>query len=811
MYKRQWIAAGLLAGIAGATVWACGPDFPSQLLDRREATLKATPQNSFAFEAAQLLPATDELPDDETAEAPKADDAAATAVSLGLTPEQWKQVEPLNQLGDGDEAYAQGKDLPEDLRLYTAGAVDYHATEKPCEGSDESGAAPAERCVDSAGAAMDRAVARFEKVLALPPAQAKLRGVWAAYMLGRIHAERARDQAADPAAFKRESEAAAKAFQAARTRALDGGSDTQGLALSSFGEEARLHLYVDGNPCGWHEIAGPYNHCGPHLAPADLKRAITLYAAQAGHGSRGAIQSLAILADTTFRDDGLAAALIDHPVSQRLLVAYALARMSDVVSESADGKSTSTKPSPSLVALVSAIEQRGLDHVEGADRLAALAYRVGRYDLAAKLIDRAPGPLSSWVRAKLALQKGDLAAAAAAYAEAAKVFPKADDPKASLEPLSTHLLVGEQGVLALARGEYIEAMGWLYDAASMVGGSGNEFSPDDETSGIGYGNDVSYLAERVLTLDELKRFVDERVPATPAPAPAKAGSAEPAPYWGGAPLADNLRWLLARRLMRAGRYDEAQPYFPASGDPRFGKEDLRAKAREFAQAVRDADRAWTDIGKAEARYAAAVIQREQGLELFGYEQRPDYQSEGGGFSGGSGHVADDLKQNFVTDGERQRFADSAAKPDLRFHYRYLAADRAASAADLLPPRSQAFAAVLCKATGWMLEGPPDYGDEGRSDDASSTPGVPERLRRARALYERYVKQGPYVPWAEDFGRDCEEPDFARARAMQRHLYVVKAKRAIRHHLPWIAGGLVLLGGAFGFGFLRRRKRKAGAA
>jgi hypothetical protein len=174
-------------------------------------------------------------------------------------------------------------------------------------------------------------------------------------------------------------------------------------------------------------------------------------------------------------------------------------------------------------------------------------------------------------------------------------------------------------------------------------------------------------------------------------------------------------------------------------------------------------------------------------------------------------VADDLKQSFVTDGERQRFADSAAKPDLRFHYRYLAADRAASAADLLPPRSQAFAAVLCKATGWMLEGPPDYGDEGRSDDASSTPGVPERLRRARALYERYVKQGPYVPWAEDFGRDCEEPDFARARAMQRHLYVVKAKRAIRHHLPWIAGGLVLLGGAFGFGFLRRRKRKAGAA
>ena len=48
MYKRQWIAAGLLAGIAGAAVWACGPDFPSQLLDHRETTLKATPRNSSA-------------------------------------------------------------------------------------------------------------------------------------------------------------------------------------------------------------------------------------------------------------------------------------------------------------------------------------------------------------------------------------------------------------------------------------------------------------------------------------------------------------------------------------------------------------------------------------------------------------------------------------------------------------------------------------------------------------------------------------------------------------------------------------------
>lgn len=812
MYKRQWIAAGLLAGVAGAAVWACGPDFPSQLLDRREATLKATPQNSFEFEAVQLLPATDDLPGGDTGVESKPDDPATVAKSLGLTVEQWRQVEPLRELGSGSEAYEKGKGLPEDLRLYAAGAVDYDFARNTCEGVDEGedGAARAE-CDAAYKRGMERAAVSFEKLLALPPEQARLRSVWAAYMLGRIHAQGARDLSGDAAGFKRESEAAAKAFQLARTRALGGASDTQGLALSSFGEEARLHLYVDGQPCGWDEIAGPDNDCGLRLAPEDLKRAITLYAAQAGHGSGGAVQSLAILAHTALRDDQLAAALIDQPVAQRLLVAYALARVDDSVSEAADGKVTTSKPNPSLAALVSAIEQRGLDHVEGADRLAALAYRVGRYDLAAKLADKAPGPLSSWVRAKLALQKGDLAAAAAAYAEAAKAFPKADDPKASMEPENTHLLIGEQGVLALARGEYVEAMGRLYDVASAVGGSGNEFNADDETSGIGYGNDVSYLAERVLTVDELKSFVDARVPATPAPAPAKAGSAEPSSYWGGAPLADNLRWLLARRLMRAGRYDEAQTYFPVSGDPRFGKEDLRAKAREYAKAVRDADHAWTDIGKAEARYTAAVIQREQGMELFGYEQGPDYLSEGGDFQGGSGHSAEDLKQSLVTDGERQRFADSVAKPYRRFHYRYLAADRAASAADLLPPRSQAFAAVLCQATGWMLEGPPDYEDNYQGYGDATPTGVPERLRRAQALYDRYVKQGPYVTWAENFGRDCEEPDFAGARALQRHQYVVKAKRAVRHHLVWIAAGAALLAGAIGFWFLRRRRRKDKAA
>src|SRR5439155_5427615 len=150
-------------------------------------------------------------------------------------------------------------------------------------------------------------------------------------------------------------------------------------------------------------------------------------------------------------------------------------------------------PNPLLARLVDAIEQQGQDRPPGADRLAALAYRLGRYDLARGLADKAQSPLASWVKAKLALQKGDLAAAASFYAEASKGFPDASDAP-SLDPGNVRLLAGEGGVLSLAQGEYVDALGRLYPVAGT------------------YWGDVAHIADRVVTVDELKRFVDAKVP-----------------------------------------------------------------------------------------------------------------------------------------------------------------------------------------------------------------------------------------------------------------------------------------------------------
>ncbi|MNP58442.1 hypothetical protein D3C76_1533560 [compost metagenome] len=74
------------------------------------------------------------------------------------------------------------------------------------------------------------------------------------------------------------------------------------------------------------------------------------------------------------------------------------------------------------------------------------------------------------------------------------------------------------------------------------------------------------------------------------------------------------------------------------------------------------------------------------------------------------------------------------------------------------------------------------------------------------MYRRYVEQGPYVPWAENFGQQCEEPDFAAAN--QR--YVTEAVDNVRSDLrPYKrvlqVGGLLLVGVA-GLLLLRRRRQ-----
>ena len=147
-------------------------------------------------------------------------------------------------------------------------------------------------------------------------------------------------------------------------------------------------------------------------------------------------------------------------------------------------------PSTSQIStLVTSVQKCGSGNITAADRLAAIAYRDGDYQLAHSLAIQTTTPLAMWVQARLAMQKGDVAEAAKYYAAASKAFPSSGDTNASDERAKA-LLVGENGVLTLSRGEYVDALEQLYPYAATFWG------------------DVAYIAERVLTVDELKTFVD---------------------------------------------------------------------------------------------------------------------------------------------------------------------------------------------------------------------------------------------------------------------------------------------------------------
>lgn len=660
VHKLLW---PLLLG-AGAAL-ACGPDFPSTILWERAATLKAAPRNSFAFEAARLV--APEGPGkavepyyDETGEARRIaqDDAEKAGLSSGLAIE----VAAMRNTTDGGFALGKGPHLPPAIAQYTAGAVDFH----------------------SANYAAARK--RFAAVLAMPPVQARPRMLWAAYSL-------ARSDAAMGDTAKAQAE-----FADVRRLAKQGFPDVFGFAVASLGEEARLHFRRANDLLSVGVTKPSENQLDTTLKTAKLKptdaavygremrQAAALYAAQAAHQSDIGVQSLKAVAAHILAEPSRLDATIGDPVIQRLLVTYTLA--------------LNNWHGGDLPAVIAALQRNRIAHPAAADRLAALAYGNGRFALARRMAKKSSGPLAEWVLAKLSLRDGNLAAAQKHYAMAARGFPAADNNV--LQPDNTGLLVGESGAVALARGQYVEALRLLYGTKQ-------------------YWNDSAHIAERVLTRDELKSFVDSQ----PSEKDAACSDSD-------APVS-TLRDVLARRLAREGRLDIALAYYCS--------DKTRAIARKYQALLREKDTLPSKAARARALFQAAVLARIHGMEIMGSELAPDYAVYEGNFDTGRGEFNPDDK-DLVTTAEKRRFQATTPRPDLRFHYRYIAAQQAQEAAGLLPPRSQAFAAILCTASGWML---------------STLDGGKQAWR----IYRHYAKYGAPMSWSAHFGRQCPDPDFGK--------------------------------------------------
>lgn len=533
---------------------------------------------------------------------------------------------------------------------------------------------------------LPRARARFQEVLALPAEERKRFSTFAAFMLGRTAAQ-------DDEARRRYAEV--------RERVRQGFDDPLGLAVASLGQEARL-LLEQGDDAG----------------------ALRLYAEQAAHGSGSAVNSLLMVARALTGDEARLKAALKDPLAQRVMATFVWTHGQDWVWGNL----------PEHGGLKGVLEAlAALPEVAGADRLAAGAWRAGRFDLAERFAGQEDTPLASWVKAKLAIRRGDRAAAEEHLEKAAAGLPESEDWAGTSQVALQRPKVraeGERALLALARGDFPASAERMVASCSWP--------------------DLAQVAERVLTVEELQKLVAAQRPGQEEPCKPELGNL----WYGDTEGEQNtvgarLRHLLARRLLRTGAGEKAVEYF--RGTP------WQEPAERYVKAQTEAKEAKDPVTKAQALYTAARLARELGMELMGTEVAPDWSWVDGMFdlsdyelrvqlSPGEEPVREELaKTGLVTQAEEQRVKAHAPPNPVRFHYRSLAADLAEQAAALVPPRSQAYAMLLCYA----------------ARVTSFT--EPERQQR---LWSTYVKNGALIrePWA--FGQVCPEPDFERARAMK---------------------------------------------
>jgi hypothetical protein len=541
--------------------------------------------------------------------------------------------------------------LPREFAEYFAGAIAARNNGKTNDDSDNKSAA----------------MGSWRKVLDLPPAERKFKSTWAAFMLAKTEAGLTNDFS------ERET---LKSFEQVRVLARSGFADSLGLATASLGAEAQIYL-----------------------RDQNYEPAIALYLEQFAAGDNSAINSLRFTAMRIFAQTNFAAASLTNlalnPLTRRVITAYLISRHPYVDPREAENDPPARQFFDRTTAWLEVVESAKVKDVESASQFALAAYQASRMDIAQRWINRArQEPVAQWLQAKLDLRAGKIAEAAELLAKLSRQFPLAGPGTNISATFADSLYVnvndsypdlisagqqarGELGVLHLARREYTEALDALVRS--------------------GYWMDAAYVAERVLGTEELKTYVDRAWPAVSAAQIAKEtlhrNDSENLP----ANWRQQIRCLVGRRLARDARYDEAGKYFPADLQPRF---DSLVAALHIAH-----DQSLPKTERAVAFYAAAWLTRTNGLEIYGTEAAPDWSVDGGSYDRAGISADSRTNEGFrilaPTQDEMVRARQHAPYPDLRFHYRYLAAELAWQAGELMPDNSDDTARVLCIGGSWI--------------------------------------------------------------------------------------------------------------
>ena len=462
-------------------------------------------------------------------------------------------------------------------------------------------------------------------------------------------------------------------FRQVRDLAAQGFSDRTGLAAASIGLEARLALRTN-----------------------DFQTAIQLYLDQYAADGWGAGESLQVaLSRAVAAGPKALAPLAVDPKTRRLVTAYLISERLYYDEPSASTHQDDTK------SWLEAVEQADVKDVESAEQFALAAYQADDMPSALRWVKRAgASPTALWIEAKLFLRAGKVPEATELLSRIVDSFPleePTNDTAQTQTTFASSLFVsddeetvsagryirGELGALELSRHEYAQAFDLLL--------RGN------------FSADAAYVAEHVLTADELKNYVDANWPAIP---PTSDDDTNKSPSEAALEQSTTtIRYLLARRLTRESRGLEARSYYPTEWLPSFD---------QFMQTLTDGWNESLAAGqRSEALAAAAFIARTNGMELIGTESGPDWHMYDGELEAGvteESRTNDEPEILAPSTEELKRASEQKTDPDRRFHYRYPAAALAWEAAKLMPNNSDETARLLCSAGSWIKNIDPKAAD-----------------------------------------------------------------------------------------------------
>src|SRR5438874_264928 len=374
----------------------------------------------------------------------------------------------------------------------------------------------------------------WEDLLKHPEQDRHYRTVWATFMIGKI-------------ALKLGDPAAVEWFQRTRELAGAGFADSLGMAADSYGWEGRSE---------WKQ---------EHPA-----KAAALFLTQLALGDESAIVSLKALIPDRDPIEGMLNYGVEpderrkqdeeqkrereqkeisklreaaqDPLLRRLVTAHILATAAWPNTYDGELNNPAAKRCSRWLTV---IKEGNLGQVEDAEYLGWTAYNSGDYKNAAHWLELSKGdtPAAYWLRAKLQRRAGKLGDAANSMA---KAWQTVRDTAAYTGWIAAPLPIEDE------YGSYPERGGWTIEQSASGDLGGLHLARGDLVQALDIlltgklWEDAAYVAERVLTANELKAYVDRQQTT----ATASGGEGDMA----------KLRYLLGRRLVREDRYAEAGQY-----------------------------------------------------------------------------------------------------------------------------------------------------------------------------------------------------------------------------------------------------------